>query len=123
MNFSGAANYVLDPKKASELIASKGVRLKNTNSIVKSFVVQSELNTRVTKPVGHTSLSFSAQDKDKLSNEFMLKVADDYMNKMGIINTQFPPVFSKLNPPILSCVTFLYLNDMLGEVVVLNSKN
>lgn len=87
-NFSGAVNYVLDPKKASELIASKGVRLKNTNSIVKSFVIQSELNTRVTKPVGHISLSFSAQDKYKLGNDFMRKVADEYLNKIGIANTQ-----------------------------------
>jgi hypothetical protein len=88
-NFAGAVNYILDEKKSAELLTGEGVRLKNTNSIIKSFVAQTELNSRVTKAVGHISLDFSVQDKDKLSNEFMLKVADDYMNKMGIINTQF----------------------------------
>ena len=88
-DFAGAVNYILDSKKAAELLIGEGVRLKNTNSITKSFVAQTELNSRVTKPVGHISLDFSVQDKAKLSNAFMLEVADDYMNRMGIVNTQF----------------------------------
>ncbi len=87
--FAGAVNYILDPKKAAELLIGEGVRLKNTNSIIKSFVAQTDLNSRVSKPAGHISLDFSVQDKAKLSNAFMLKVADDYMNRMGIVNTQF----------------------------------
>lgn len=63
--------------------------MKNTNSITKSFVAQTELNSRVSKPVGHISLDFSVQDKAKLNNELLLKIADDYLNKMGIVNTQF----------------------------------
>ncbi len=88
-DFAGAVNYILDSKKAPELLIGEGVRLKNLNSIIKSFVAQTELNSRVTKPVGHISLDFSVQDKAKLSNAFMLKVADDYMTRMGIVNTQF----------------------------------
>jgi len=88
-DFAGAVNYILDPKKAAELLTGEGVRLKNTNSITKSFVAQTELNSRVSKPVGHISLDFSVQDKAKLNNEFLLKISDDYLNKMGIINTQF----------------------------------
>lgn len=88
-DFPGAVNYILDPKKAAELLMGEGVRLKNTNSITKSFVAQTELNSRVSKPVGHISLDFSVQDIAKLNNEFLLKIADDYMNRMGIINTQF----------------------------------
>nr|WP_319998502.1 relaxase/mobilization nuclease domain-containing protein [uncultured Draconibacterium sp.] len=88
-DFAGAVNYILDPKKAAELLIGEGVRLKNTNSIVKSFVAQTDLNSRVSKPVGHIFLDFSVQDKAKLSNTFMLKVAGDYMNRMGIVNTQF----------------------------------
>ncbi len=87
--FAGAVNYILDPKKAAELLIGEGVRLKNTHSIIKSFTAQTELNLRVSKPVGHISLDFSVQDKAKLNNEFLLKIADDYLNKMGIINTQF----------------------------------
>ena len=88
-DFAGAVEYILDPKKAAELLIGEGVRLKNTNSIRKSFVAQTELNSRVTKPVGHISLDFSVQDRAKLNNEFLLKIADDYLNKMGIVNTQF----------------------------------
>ena len=88
-DFAGAVNYILDPKKAAELLIGEGVRLKNTHSIIKSFTAQTELNLRVSKPVGHISLDFSVQDKAKLNNEFLLKIADDYLNKMGIINTQF----------------------------------
>ena len=71
------------------MLIGEGVRLKNTHSIIKSFTAQTELNLRVSKPVGHISLDFSVQDKAKLSNAFMLKVADDYMDRMGIVNTQF----------------------------------
>lgn len=88
-DFAGAVDYILDPKKAAELLMGEGVRLKNTNSITKNFVAQTELNSRVSKPVGYISLDFSVQDKAKLNNEFLLKIADDYLNKMGIINTQF----------------------------------
>ena len=88
-DFAGAVNYILDPKKAAELLMGEGVRLKNTNSVTKSFVAQTELNSLVGKPVGHISLDFSVQDKAKLNNEFLLKIADDYLNKMGIVNTQF----------------------------------
>ena len=51
-DFAGAVNYILDSKKAAELLIGEGVRLKNTGSIIKSFVAQTELNSRVTKPVG-----------------------------------------------------------------------
>nr|WP_319570433.1 hypothetical protein [uncultured Draconibacterium sp.] len=57
-DFAGAVEYILDPKKAAELLIGEGVRLKNTNSIIKSFVAQTELNLRVPKPVGHISLDF-----------------------------------------------------------------
>jgi len=88
-DFAGVVNYILDVKKAVEILMGEGIRLKNANSITKSFVSQTELNLRVTKPVGHISLDFSIQDKAKLSNEFMLKVADDYLTRMGVVNTQF----------------------------------
>lgn len=119
-SFSGAVNYVLDPKKASELVAGKGLRLKDSNSIIKSFVVQSELNARVTKPVGHISLDFSVQDKEKLSNDFMCKVADEYLNKMGILNTQFVIVrhYDKEHPHIH--IVFNRVND-LGKTI--SNKN
>lgn len=66
-----------------------GVRTESINHIVQSFIDQTKLNPRVSKVVGHISLSFSAQDSSKLSNEWMAKVAREYMDKMGIKDTQY----------------------------------
>jgi hypothetical protein len=87
--FKGVINYILDKAKQTELIAAEGVRLKSKESIIRSFVAQSELNQKVSKTVGHISLDFSAQDKDKLTNAKMIQIAKEYMTKMGISNTQY----------------------------------
>ena len=87
--FKGVINYILDPKKGTELIDSSGVRTDGVSHIIQSFIDQTELNPRVSKVVGHISLSFSAQDSSKLSNEWMTKVAREYMEKMGIKDTQY----------------------------------
>ena len=87
--FKGVINYILDPKKGTELIDSSGVRTESINHIVQSFIDQTELNPKVGKVVGHISLSFSAQDSPRLCNEWMVKVAREYMEKMGIKDTQY----------------------------------
>ncbi len=119
-DFAGAVNYILDPKKAAELLMGEGVRLKNTNSITKSFVAQTELNSRVSKPVGHISLDFSVQDKLRLSNDFMMKVAVDYLAKMGIVNTQFVIArhYDKEHPHI-----HIVFNRVNNEGTTISNKN
>ena len=87
--FKGVINYILDPKKGTELIDSSGVRIDSINHIVQSFIDQTKLNPRVGKVVGHISLSFSVQDSSRLSNEFMVQTAREYMEKMGIKDTQY----------------------------------
>lgn len=85
--FKGVVNYVLDKNKA-EILATNGLRLSDRNALVQSFITQSKLNP-IAKPVAHISLDFSAQDKDKLTNQKMVEIAREYMNKMGYGNTQF----------------------------------
>ena len=87
--FKGVINYILDPKKGTELIDTSGVRTDSINHIVQSFIDQTELNPRVSKVVGHISLSFSVQDSPKLNNEWMAQIAREYMEKMGIKDTQY----------------------------------
>ena len=87
--FKGVINYILDPKKGTELIDSSGVRTDSISHIAQSFIDQTELNPRVGKVVRHISLSFSVQDSSKLSNEFMIQTAHEYMEKMGIKDTQY----------------------------------
>jgi hypothetical protein len=86
--FKGVVNYILDKQKDTQILDTDGLRLKSKPSIIQSFVTQASLNDRVSKSVGHISLDFSVQDKDKLSNQLMLKIAHDYMKRMDIVNTQ-----------------------------------
>ena len=87
--FKGVINYILDPKKGTELIDCSGVRTDSISHIAQSFIDQTKLNPRVGKVVGHISLSFSVQDSSKLSNKFMAQMAHEYMEKMGIKDTQY----------------------------------
>jgi hypothetical protein len=80
---------VCDGQKDAKLLAAEGVLLESRQSIIDSFEAQYQLNPRLGRKVGHISLNFSAQDTVKISDAFMLKVAGEYMQKMGITDTQF----------------------------------
>ena len=86
--FRGVVNYVLD-KDHSHLLYADGVRLKDKESIIQSFVVQQKLNPKIAKPVAHISLDFSVQDKSRLTDQFMAGMALEYMEKMGYRDTQY----------------------------------
>ncbi|WP_255784522.1 relaxase/mobilization nuclease domain-containing protein [Prevotella sp. E2-28] len=57
--------------------------------MIDSFEFQRQMNPRISKPVGHIALSFLPEDKDKLTDEMMTKIAKEYMELMGIKDTQF----------------------------------
>lgn len=84
--FKGVINYVLDKSKA-EILRADDLRLSDRNSVVQSFITQSSLNP-ISKPVAHISLDFSAQDREKLTNQKMIEIAGEYLQKMGYGNTQ-----------------------------------
>ena len=86
--FKGAVNYVMD-KKNARLLFAEGVRLKDKASVIQSFITQSKLKPKISKPVAHISLDFSAQDKGRLTDKLMVGVAHDYLKEMGYKNTQY----------------------------------
>ena len=88
-SFGGAVDYVLDKGKDAELLAGLGVRMKDRDSIVRSFRMQAALNPHLSKPVGHIVLAFSTQDAARLDNRRMVGIAAEYLSGMGIRNTQF----------------------------------
>ena len=88
-SFKGVVKYVIDERKDMQILAADGLRLKNLNTVIDGFVTQAGMNGRVSKPVGHVSLDFSAQDKEKLSDKVMVRIAHDYMQRMGITGTQY----------------------------------
>ena len=61
-SFKGVVNYILDKAKQTELLATEGVRHKSHESIIRSFVTQTELNPRVAKAI---LLFFSQKSKNK----------------------------------------------------------
>ena len=87
-SFGGCIRYVTG-KDEAKIIASDGVLLGTNAEIVQSFELQRQLNPRIKKPVGHIALSFKPEDKPRLTDEFMAKIAIEYMQMMGITDTQF----------------------------------
>lgn len=87
-SFSRCVHYVTG-KEEARVLASDGVLLTTTQDIIDSFEFQRQMNPRISKPVGHIALSFLPEDKDKLTDEMMTKIAREYMELMGIKDTQF----------------------------------
>ena len=87
-SFSRCVHYVTG-KEEAKILASDGVLLTTTQDIIDSFEFQRQMNPRISKPVGHIALSFLPEDKDKLTDETMTKIAREYMELMGIKDTQF----------------------------------
>ena len=88
-SFSGCVSYVLKEEKA-QLLEAVGVD-GSPEQMAEQFELQSLLNDKIKNIVGHTSLSFSPQDSLHLQNDdaLMLKIAHEYMERMGIRNTQY----------------------------------
>lgn len=88
-NFKGVVDYILDKDKGVQLVAYEGLFMENKDTIAMSFGIQSQMNGKVAKPVGHIALSFSKEDEPRLTNNVMAGIALEYMEKMGLYNTQF----------------------------------
>ncbi len=87
-SFKGCISYVLDGKEA-KILATEGVLETDIRSIINSFYMQSLLNPKLSKCVGHIPLSFSPDDKERMTDHFMEQLAKEYMQAMGIKNTQY----------------------------------
>ena len=87
-SFAGCIRYVTG-KDEAKILASDGVLLGTNTEMAQSFELQRQLNPSIKKPVGHIALSFKPEDKPRLTDEFMAKIALEYMQMMGITDTQF----------------------------------
>lgn len=90
--FSGCVEYALalkEKNKEARLLYSEGLMTDTPKDIIDGFECQRHLNSRVRHWCGHISLSYSPKDAERMSDEFMVKLALEYMDKMGIKNTQF----------------------------------
>ena len=99
-NFKGMVDYILDKGKDAKILVSDGLFAENKETIASSFEAQARMNPRVTKPVGHIALAFSKEDEHRLTNRAMAGIALEYLNVMGITDTQILIVrhFDKEHP-------------------------
>ena len=90
--FSGCVEYALalkEKNKEARLLYSEGMLTDTPKDIIDGFECQRHLNSRVQHWCGHISLSYSPKDAERMDDDFMVKLALEYMDKMGIKNTQF----------------------------------
>ena len=70
-------------------MAAEDITLPDVREMVQDFKDQTLLNTRLRNAVGHISLSFSPKDSVRMTDSLMLDIAKEYMQRMGIIDTQY----------------------------------
>ena len=71
------------------MIDSDGVELFNIRSLIDSFNFQRKARPEKTEVVGHISLAFHKDDTPRLTDGFMAGLAREYMQRMGITDTQY----------------------------------
>ena len=88
-DFNGVINYMLNkPDDKAKVLAATGVRIASANDIAHDFNLQASMRPNVQKAVCHTILLFSANDAERLTDAMMVKIADEYLEKMGYTDTQ-----------------------------------
>ena len=88
-NFSGVVNYMLSKREGQvKVLQANSVRSSLPNDIAHDFNLQASMRPNVQKPVCHTILSFSAHDSERLTDATMVKIANEYLHKMGYGDTQ-----------------------------------
>lgn len=89
-SFGGLVNYCNDiVSKSTTIILAKGVVTTSNAAMAACFRVQAQMHPELKECVGHTALSFSPKDRDRMTNEFMTKIAEEYMQRMGYDKTQY----------------------------------
>lgn len=96
-SFAGCVDYVMRinhdhniyTSDTWRIIGSQGVIGESREQIIASMEAVASLNPRVRSPAGHISVSFHAADKDRLTDEMMMRIAKDYLKGMGLDKTQY----------------------------------
>lgn len=86
-SFKGCVSYVMND--TAKLLEAEGVLTSSKQDIIRSFAMQRSGRKEIKQPVGHIPLSFAPEDKDRMTNDFMVQLAKEYMEEMGIKNTQY----------------------------------
>lgn len=101
-SFGGCLDYITRVKQDNlpkdkqvwNLLGSDGIRLNIgeegwRKTAVRDMERPTLSRSKIKEPCGHISLGFSPKDSDRLTDDYMLKIAEEYMEKMGITNTPY----------------------------------
>ena len=88
-SFGGAVRYLMEKNGHARMIDSDGVELSDIRSLIGSFNFQRKARPEKAEVVGHISLSFHKDDTPRLTDGFMAGLAREYMQRMGITDTQY----------------------------------
>jgi len=86
-SFKGCVRYVMND--TAELLEVEGVLAGTAEEIIRGFSMQRSGRKEIKQPVGHIPISFAPEDKERMTNELMVQLAKEYMEEMGIRNTQY----------------------------------
>ena len=86
-SFAGTVGYVI--KEQLRILDAEGITPPNVREMVQDFKDQTLLNPRIKNTVGHISLSFSSKDAPRMTDTLMTQIAKEYMQRMGITDTQY----------------------------------
>ena len=93
-NFMKALGYNLrkmdlaDVKRRPELLETNFTSLRLSN-IRKEVNLMKQLRPNLSRYVYHTSLNFSKEENDRLSNEMLVSIAHEYLSALGFTNNQY----------------------------------
>ena len=86
-SFKGCVEYCV-LKKDAVILDADGVRIDEVAHITSDFNMQRKMRPGLGQAVGHIALNWSPEDTPKLTDELMISIAKEYLQKMKITDTQ-----------------------------------
>ena len=87
-SFAGCIRYAVS-KKDAVILAADGIRIDQLGHIIADFDMQRKSNPGLGMAVGHIALSWSSNDLSLLTDEKMVLVAEEYLVRRKILDTQY----------------------------------
>ena len=87
--FGGAVRYLTEKSGYARMLDSDGIDTRSIKDMIGSFNFQRKARPEKAQVVGHISLSFHKNDAPRLTDGFMTELAREYMERMGITDTQY----------------------------------
>jgi hypothetical protein len=89
-SFAGAVRYVCEEKRRAQVLVADGIRSYDWRKMTDDFVRQAAFHPEKKKACFHGILSFHLEDK--IDDNMMANIAQEYLAEIGLANTQFAVV-------------------------------